>query len=232
MRAKAKRRFFKIKALIFLIFCLTLIAVTIYVTLDLSTPDRSYSPLPLHPKDDSTEVIFELEESILVGIKETMELIPLELELTEKLIIDESWGDLGIFKKLQRIHYKGLGIYSVDLSSIDKPTVEINNSSATIVLTVPEPRVKTCTIIEEETLYEDTEKGFLRFGEITLTIEEQLLLTREVTSRMKKRMGAPELLLKAMESTRIMLKTLISPLAEEITDKELEIIIVFQDSSI
>ena len=211
MGAKAKRRFFKIKALIFLIFCLILIAVTIYVTLDLSTPDRSYAPLPLQPKDDSAEVIFELEESILESIKETMELIPLELKLTEKLIIDEGWGDLGVFKKLQRIHYKGLGIYSVDLSSIDKPEIQIDSKVATIVLTVPEPKVKTCTIIEDETLYEDTEKGLLRFGEITLTIEEQLLLTREVTSRMKKRMEEPELLLKAMESTRIMLKALISP---------------------
>lgn len=60
------------------------------------------------------------EETIINKIHEVNKLIPLQLDLKENMIIDNSWGEFDIFKKIQRIHYFGVGSYSIDLSTLSR----------------------------------------------------------------------------------------------------------------
>lgn len=78
----------------------------------------------------------------------------------------------------------------------------------TIYINVPKPEIKSITINEEKTSYE-TEKGILRFGEITLSPAENQIMTQKVKERMKEKLSESDMINKALINTKKSIKEII-----------------------
>lgn len=160
----------------------------------------------LNPSNISDKII--LKDVIIDKIREKHELITMEVDLSQKITIDNSWGSLEIFKKISNINYIGTGTYTIDLINIKPENIEIKDKTVTLKLSKPE--IKYINIDEDKTTCESTENGLLRFGEIKMTTVENQQLHRTVSEKMSVKMKEPELYDKAMKSSKEATKALIS----------------------
>ena len=93
-------------------------------------------------------------------------MITLELELSQMAIIDKSLGDLDFLKKYKRIKFFADCSYHIDLSKIGEEDITINPEEKTLSITVPKPDIYNISINEDKTIFEESQNGFLRFGEV------------------------------------------------------------------
>ncbi len=171
---------------------------------------------------------FITEEILVNEIHQKQELITLEIEMTEKVILDDSWGSLGIFKKVQSINYAGTGTYTVDLSSLKAENISIDEKTKRVSVKVAAPSIKDVSLLEEKTEYQSPENGTLRFGEIKLTVEENQMLSRNVKDKMLKKMSEQNFISQAEKSSEQTLKSLIQTIVSNKTSELYSIEIQFQ----
>ena len=183
----------KLKRVTFIILFLGMGAGAFTIGYKLTSFSKPSETAVLNPEESYERIAFDLKESILEEAEEKRELIVLEVGLKEKVTIDESWGDLTIFKKIKNIEYFGSGTFAISLSNLQEEAITIDSYGKIITLTLSKPVIKECFIQEEKTLYESTENGLLRFGEITLTSEDSSLLRQKVLGRMNNKLYSPEL---------------------------------------
>ena len=171
------------------------------------SPAKNFKPGEvLTPSSISNKII--LKDVIIDKIREKHELITMEVDLSQKITIDNSWGSLAVFKKISNIDYLGTGTYTIDFISIKPENVEIKDKMITVKL--PKPEIKYINIDDNKTTCESTENGLLRFGEIKMTPAENQQLHKKVSEKMSVKMKESELYDKAMESSKEAAKTLIS----------------------
>ncbi len=209
--------FFKFKRKLlrfcFLSFILGILSILIYYKLLI--PFNIFDKSKLTQPTLNSSIKYLTEESIVNKIQNTEKIIPLETELTENIIVDNSWGDLDLFKKIKRIQYVGKGDYYLDLSSLDKSQVSIDKLSKKITVTLEKPKLNKVYLLNDRTLYETTSNGFLRFGEIKLTVEELNIIEREALSRMEKKLNEDSFILIAEQNSKDLLKKLLSSLTKD-----------------
>jgi len=155
-------------------------------------------------------------EAIVNKIHEKKDLITMEVDLSDRVVLDDSWGNFDIFKKVTYIDFCGKGIYTIDLSKLKGENITI------------QPNVKTISvnIDEEKTIYE-TEKGALRFGEIKLSPPENQIITKKVKERMKEKLMEPDMLNKALANTEKSVKDLIGSVVDN-KGSDYNIIVYFE----
>lgn len=149
-----------------------------------------------------------LKDIIIDKILEKHELITMEVDLSQKITIDNSWGSLKIFKKVSNINYICTGTYTIDFVNLKAKNIEIKDKIITLKL--PKPEIKYINIDENKTTCESTEKGVLRFGEIKITPAENQQLHQRVSEEISVKMMEPELYDKAIKSSKEAAKVLIS----------------------
>lgn len=155
---------------------------------------------------------FISKETLIKDIKDKQSLITMETDLEETIILNDSWGEFEIFKKLQTIRFYGRCIYSIDLSSLNTDSIEENKSNGSITITVPNPSIKDIILDENKTLYESPEMGILRFGDITLSPAEYDVILSHIKTRMKEKLSESENINKVKEKSTSSLKSLVSTL--------------------
>lgn len=154
---------------------------------------------------------FITKEALVTQIKQKQKLITTEVNLSEQITIDNSWGTLSIFKKIQNINFIGTGIYVVDLSSINANDISINGNS--ISIKSPKPSIEMVTLNEEKTKYSTTEKGLLRFTDIKLSPEEHQQLISLVKNKMKTKMYENQYYNIALNNSKNSIKTLVQSIS-------------------
>lgn len=152
-------------------------------------------------------------EAIVNKIHEKKDLITMEVDLSDRVVLDDSWGNFDIFKKVTYIDFCGKGIYTIDLSKLKGENITIQPNVKTIYISVPKPEIKSVNIDEEKTIYE-TEKGAFRFGEIKLSPPENQIITKKVKERMKEKLMEPDMLNKALANTEKSVKDLIGSVVD------------------
>lgn len=115
-------------------------------------------------------------------------------------------------KKVKGITFYGKGSYSLDFSNIDKGNIKIDKSQNSISITLPKPIVEDVTIYEEKTVYETTTNGLLRFGDIKLSPEQTISISKEVKKLMKDKMVEDELYSSAETNAKSSIEKLLRPL--------------------
>jgi len=198
----------KKRTIILMLLCLILgftIAYRIYVT-----PKADSKSWTITKSTDSSKK-FISKETLITEIKQKQKLITTEVNLNEKMTIDNSWGNLPIFKKIQNIDFIGSGVYVVDLSSINYNNISINKNLISIAL--PKPSVEMITLNEEKTIYETPENGLLRFGDIKLSTEEHQQLISTVKNKMKSKMMEDQYYNKAIDNSQKSMRNLITSMS-------------------
>ena len=180
------------------------------------------------PNINDTSTKFITKDALVSEIREKQDLITMEVDMIEKVVIDNSWGDLSIFKKVQSVNYFGKGLFTVDLSQIKPENLVVQEDEKRLTIKIPEPIIKAITIDEEKTTYENPENGVFRFGEIKLTAAENQTMVRSVKEKMSKKMLENELYERASKTTEAIVKGLIETITEGKTKSKYEIIIEYE----
>lgn len=204
MVLKLMRIIVKKRTIILMLLCIVIgftLAYRIYVT-----PKADSNPWTITKTSDDSKK-FITKETLVTQIKQKQKLITTEVNLNEKITIDNSWGNLSIFKKIQNINFIGTGVYVLDLSNINSSNISINENS--ISMTLPSPSVEMVTLNEEKTEYETPERGLLRFGDIKLSPEDHQQLTGVVKDKMKSKMLEKQYYDTAINNSEKSMKTLI-----------------------
>ena len=162
---------------------------------------------------------FISQESLVNEIKSVNKIVPLELELSDEVIINDSWGDIKIFEKIKRITFYANCSYYIDLSNLSNDS--INTLDDKIQIFIPKPKILSINILSEKTTYTEPELGLLRFGDIKLSSEEYGVIYNDVLKIFSEKMLSQELYDKAMSESEIAIKKLITDITG--SNKEIEI---------
>ncbi|MHC1682032.1 MAG: DUF4230 domain-containing protein [Clostridiaceae bacterium] len=180
----------------------------------------------INPVKSSTESKrYISEESILENILSQQKVIVTEVTLKEKITVDNSYGSLAIFKKVQSIYFIGKAAYTVDLSRIEKSDITLDNDNNTLSVVLPSPTVLDDNIYidEKQTSYEEVKKGLLRFGEIKFTSSEYSNLLTYIKEKMKEKLQEEEYTEKAKENTSSFINNLFSNIYKDNPDLKITI---------
>lgn len=183
------------------------------------------------PNVQNTSKKFITRETLINQIQKKQELITLEIEMTEKISVDDSWGNLSLFKKIQNIDFNGTGIYTIDLSRLNNENIDIKTKDKKITVKVPSPVVKDISINEDKTKYEDTEKGLLRFGELKLSPAEYQVIRSNVKEKMVTKMSEQDFYKQALNTSEDTVKKLINGVIQNETQEKYEIKVEFNSPS-
>lgn len=206
-----KRKYkFKTFKLIFIIFFIILLSPILLYT---KYPDKLKKLLPNLLNIESSKIL--TDDTLINEIKDVNKLIPLEIELSETLTVDNTYFDLDIFKKSKKMTFFANCSYSIDFSTISNNSIKIDNSNKAIYITIPKIDIFSIDIDENKTIYGDTEVGFLRFGDLKLSSEEINQIYINANDMFNKKMTNPDFYTQTLKNAETSLENLLFNLTGE-----------------
>ena len=170
----------------------------------------------------------EITNAVLGESRTKRSLVVLEQDVQVDSEVTSALANLDIFKKTKRLHSYGVGVFSVDLSSLTEQEIAVDFDTKTVAVTIPHPALDYVTVDAEKTTFEDTEHAILGFGEIKLTQEQQNELDRSVQNAMMQSLNTKEIQTKADRAAQKQLRELFYPLiAAVVTQEDFTVKIVF-----
>jgi len=137
----------------------------------------------------------DFKQAILGEATQKQELIvmeqPLEIETT---ITKAGLGNLEIFSKVKNVSFSGNGIFTVDLSKISEDTIDVDEENKIVTIYIPHAKLYEVVPNLDNMKFEDTEKGLLAFGDISLTMEDQNELEKSVKQAMQDKLNQQDIL--------------------------------------
>lgn len=165
------KRKYKLKLLKTSLFLITLIILTL-LFLFFKYPNKFKILFPSLPYSNIKSSTITSEDTIINEIKNVNKLIPLEIELSETITIQNIYFNLDLFKKSKKITFFANCSYSIDFSDISNNDIQINNADNEIIISISKLDIFSIDIDESKILYENTEVGLFRFGDLKLSSEE------------------------------------------------------------
>ena len=126
--------------------------------------------------------------------------------------------NLGIFSKNQTVTFVGIAEYIVDLNKLAKSNIIVDNGTRTVTVKVPHAQFDHVTIDSDKTVFSDTEKGLLAFGEIKMTQEDSNTIISEATTKLEEKAKESEPMLKADQYALYVLRDLFETSISSITN--------------
>lgn len=203
---------------IFIAFIIFLLIIISFKSKTIFTPKPSYSSI-----NKISDIKISTKDSIIDKIHNTNKIIPLELELSQSVLIDNSFGDLDILKKYKNITYFAVCSYMIDLSKISTNDISINNTSKIISITIPNPKIYLIDFDYDKTQYEESINGLLRFGNISISPEDSIRIENDVKIKLKEKMLEDSLYSKSTEAS----KESISNLLRQILGQDFDVSVNF-----
>ena len=125
-------------------------------------------------------------DAILGDTKQLKKLEVYEAKVSDATkITDAGIGGLAIFTKTQLVTFNGTAKYTVDLSKINKDSITVDKTHKTVKLVIPHAEREEINIPSSEMEFGDTEHGWLAFGEVSLSPEENAKLESGARERME-----------------------------------------------
>lgn len=160
----------------------------------------------------------DFKDAILGEASQHQEIIvmeqPLEIATT---ITKAGLGNLSIFSKVKNINYAGTGVYTVDMKSFNEDNVLVDEENKKVTVKIPHSKLQYTNIDYDSVEFEDTEKGLLAFGDLSLTTEQQNTLEQSIIVAMKEKLETEELLSKADEFAKMSVWNMFQPLVTAIS---------------
>lgn len=169
----------------------------------------------------------EIKKSVLGEARQRKELLVLEQDIRIESLLESTPGGFDIFKKTKKVVSYGTGYYNIDLSGLDENSISVDNEKFVVTIRAPHATLKSISVDEGKTEYEDTQKGgMLGFGELKLTAEQQGLLQKTVEDNMRAELEKPEMLEQADVAGKASVTEIYQPLISAISDEyHVEVII-------
>ena len=146
----------------------------------------------------------DFQNAVLGTASEHQELIvmeqPLELSST---ITKAGLGNLAVFRKTKTFTCYGTGVYTVDLKHIDAEHILVDEEQKEVTIRVPHAVLQYVNPNYELMEFEDTDKGLLSFGDLTLTLEQQTEVQKAVQQTMTEYLSQDSVLAQADEFAKM-----------------------------
>lgn len=155
------------------------------------------------------------EETLINEVRNVNKLIPLEIELSETLILDNTYFNLDIFKKVKKLTFFADCSYSIDFSNLSANEIKLDNISKEIIIKIPSPEIFSISIDESKTIYADPELGLLRFGDLELSSEDLKKMHEKLYDAFSNKMKDSRFYNQALSNTKESLEKLLSNLTGE-----------------
>ena len=208
---KKKHKFRFNKVLFYLLISFTLLLLILFFKFP-SKFKKLFPYFNTH-KIESSSILSN--DTLINEIKNVNKLIPLEVELSETLTIDNTYFNLDIFKKSKKITFFANCSYSIDFSTLSNSNFEINTVTKEVSITIPKIDIFSIDIDESKTIYSDTEVGFLRFGDLKLSSEELSSIYKNLNYLFTEKMNNPDFYEQAILNTEKSLRELLFNLTGE-----------------
>lgn len=160
------------------------------------------------------------EGSILKELKQILSVEIANAEVETNVSIINSWGTWDMFKNTKTIYFKGKGIYKINFDNVDDSNIRVNNSTKTIIMYLPIPKISV-ELNHDEYEY-TTDKGILRFDEVIIEPEQAYEIENKAIEQMKELMSEEESMNSVKEEAANQLTTLIRRLANEKYDIQIK----------
>ena len=160
----------------------------------------------------------DFENVILQEAEEHKELVVMEqpLEVTTT-VTKAGLGNLEIFSKAKTITYFGTGVFTVDLNKVEKTDITVDTYGKTVTVRIPKPALQYLNVDLEKTQFEDTEKGFLAFGDLVLTMEQQQEIQRSIEAKMRETLSHEDIQAQAREFATMKVWEVFQPLITSVS---------------
>lgn len=207
-----KKLKFKIHKLLFYLFILLFLFLLI---LFFKSPSKFQKLFPYFNKYKIESSSILSDDTLINEIKNVNKLIPLEVELSETLTIDNTYFNLDIFKKSKKVTFFANCSYAIDFSTLSNSNFKINTKTKEVSIAIPQIDIFSIDIDESKTIYSDTEVGLLRFGDLKLSSEELNSIYKNLNYLFTKKMDNPDFYEQAILNAETSLKELLLNLTEE-----------------
>lgn len=162
----------------------------------------------------------DFKDAVLGEASQHQELIvmeqPLEIETT---ITKAGLGGLEIFSKTKQITYAGYGVYTVDLKDIDENHISVDEENKKVKIYINHAVLQYTNIDYDNMKFEDTEKGLLSFGDISLTMEQQNTLEKSVIDSMNDTLTKSSIMNQADEFAKMKTWEIFQPLVSAVSQE-------------
>ncbi|WP_300381295.1 DUF4230 domain-containing protein [Clostridium sp.] len=200
-------KLYKIKKKLLLIFIILIILFCGFLSFKFFYIKRN--PLYIPTINSVTNSRLISEQALIKRINSVNKLITLELELSQVITIDQSYGDLDVLKKYKRIKFYSDCSYYIDLSKIVKDDLVFDEDLNTLNLTIPNPEIYNVSVDKDKIEEETSVNGLLRFGEIKLTTEEFKNLELEIISSLEEKLNNIPIFNEAKIKTKTSIENLV-----------------------
>ena len=131
----------------------------------------------------------DFEEAVLGDSGRLQKLEVYQQEVSDvSQITDTGLLNWGVFTKNQLITYNGTVVYTVDLSTLRKGDIIVDDENMTITLRIPHAVQEEINIPEDQIQFGDTTKGLLAFGDIKMTAEQAAQVQSEARKKMQQKL--------------------------------------------
>lgn len=160
----------------------------------------------------------DFTNAILGEASKKQELIVMEQPVKVSTTVTKSGlGNLEIFSKVKNIAYNGTGVYTVDMSKIDDKHIDVNLETKKVTVYIPHAVLQYVNLDLENVEFEDTEKGLLAFGDLSLTTEQVNEIEQSVKDAMSTELNTKELFAKADEFAKMSTWQMFQPLVTAVS---------------
>ena len=158
------------------------------------------------------------------------ELVVYEQDVETSSTVSSTPANIELFKKSTTVHSFGTGVYTVDLSAVGESSVVTDTEKKTVTVTVPHACLQYITEDLDRTEFEQTERGLLAFGELTLTQQQQTALKQTVMDQMRAELTTESCYAKADVAALDVIYDLLSAVVKKV-DPTYTLVIAFDDTT-
>ncbi len=177
-------------------------------------------------KDKAAEIIdsytideTDFKEAILGEAKKQQLLVVYTRDVTVENELSQAFLDWDIFRKSQYVRSFGTGHYAVDLSSFGEDSISVDTKAKTVTVKIPPAYLYLSEYDVTKTEYSDTENGFLSFGDISLSPEQQNEFERGVANAIESALDTADNLAAADEAATEALTNIFSPIVKSVSEE-------------
>lgn len=175
----------------------------------------------LMPDEELGYSKIDFQNAILGETRSKSDLVVMEQDVQVDSQVSQALANLAMFQKTKTVHSFGTGVYTVDLAGLNADAIEVDLQNKRITVDIPHAVLQYINIDPEKTTFEDTERAFFAFGDISLTTEQQQILETSVKQAMGDHLGTLEMLEKAdalaIETVTNLLLPIVSGVSSEFT---------------
>ena len=160
-------------------------------------------------------------------VRQDLEVLEQEL-MVSTTITKAGFNNWPIFSKVKTCQFVGSGIYTIDMGKLDKAHITFDKEEMLVTVKIPHAVLSHVLLNEDKTQFEDTEKGFLAFGDMNLTAEQYNEITSQVKLDMEKELSSEDLLELADDYGKKKVWQVLNPLVETV-GKDVFLEVKFED---